>query len=158
MDNNGKEGQLAMDQYLWWKRVQILSTQIGIIWIIQSSPILANLPYWSQTLHVEVDAMYIKECSMNLISSQCCNQSMDTGILMFDFTLIHVPATRFETRCAYQGDPRGEEKKSFQMMMDWLMKLHSILGYLSLLIGVRTFKEPNPLQSQITSLSISCHL
>src|ERR1700677_2834241 len=74
-----------------------------------------------KTLHVEVDALYIKGMlnEPDLQPNATINHWIQ-GILMFDFKLIHVPATRFLGPDALSRRPLAEGEEAVPDDDEWL--------------------------------------
>jgi hypothetical protein len=82
-----------------------------------------------KTLHVEVDAQYIKgmlnEADLQL--NAAINRWIQ-GILMFNFTLIHVPATKFKGPDALSRRPLAEGEKAIPDDDEWLDNIALFIG------------------------------
>ena len=74
-----------------------------------------------KTLHVEVDAKYIKGMlnDPDLQPNATINRWIQ-GILLFDFTLIHVPATKFKGPDALSRRPLGDDEEIEPEDDSWL--------------------------------------
>ena len=92
-----------------------------------------------KTLHVEVDAQYIKGMlnEPDLQPSAAINRWIQ-GILMFDFTLIHVPATRFKGPDALSRRPLAEGEQAIPDDDDWLDNIALFTG-----ISQESYREEN---------------
>jgi len=82
-----------------------------------------------KTLHVEVDASYIKGMlnEPDLQPNAAINHWIQ-GILMFHFTLIHVPATKFKGPDALSRRPLGEGEEIISDDDEWLDNIALFTG------------------------------
>lgn len=94
-----------------------------------------------QNLHVEVDAKYIKGMlnEPDLQPNAAINRWIQ-GILMFDFKLIHVPATRFRGPDALSRRPLAPDESAPDDDDEWL---DNIALYTTLIDGTQLDVDPN---------------
>ena len=85
--------------------------------------------YYSKNLYVEVDTKYIKGMlnSPDLQPNVAINQWIQ-GILLFDFTLVHVPVEKFKAEDVLLRRRLGEDKEPEFDDNSWL---ESITYYIS---------------------------
>jgi len=85
----------------------------------------------AKTFHIEVDAQYIKGMlnEPDLQPNAAINRWIQ-GILMFDFTLIHVPGVRHKAADALSRRAIGEGEEIIPDDDSWLDDVLSTQGYL----------------------------
>lgn len=105
----------------------------------------------AENLHVEVDAKYIKGMlnEPDLQPSNTINRWIQ-GILQFDFTLVHVPASRFRGPDALSRRRLGENESIEEDDDSWLDDI-ALLMTIENIERIRTFqfRQPTPLPYSI---------
>ena len=146
MDNNGKRrparyGSIPMDE----RESRYSQPKLELFGLYRALRSWRIYLIGVKTLHVEVDAMYIKGMlnEPDLQPNAAINRWIQ-GILMFDFTLIHVPATRFRGPDALSRRTLGEGEKVIPDDDDWLDEIALYTG-----ISQSPYRSENLQRTQI---------